>query len=268
MKRLPVITLLLFAMLTAAAEEKLRIIDATDSGGSAVVQLALGIGRKRNCEVSLHTLDAATALEKLAANETDVVLLNRNDLPQPAPKNSFRYATGAFLAVVSAKNPVRRFSSADLKLLFGVPSPKWELVGGDSVPVTRIAVRSRRGAFFGAERLGIKSAAGTLLLATVDEAILVAESDPNALVWGPFMADIPVAAVAAEVDGVAPTRAAIRSGRYVFSIPRYAVGGDKIGEAAREFLQMLRSGEFAELLEEDGELPELPEVPTAQPGGR
>ena len=261
MKRLFAIVLLLAAAPTVTAEEKLRIIDATDSGGSAVVQLAMGIGRKRNCEVSLHTLDAATALEKLAADETDVVLLNGADLPRPAPKNAFRYATGAFLAIVSAQNPLRRFSSADLKLLFGVPSPKWELVGGSPAPVGRIAVRARRGACAGAAKLGVDSAAGTLLVGSMGEAIVLAESDPYALIWGPFVADIPVAAVAASVDGVAPTRAAIRSGRYPFSIPRYAVAADAPGEAAREFLQMLRSGEFAELLEDDGELPELPEIP-------
>ena len=39
-------------------------------------------------------------------------------------------------------------------------------------------------------------------------------------------------------------------------------------EAAREFLQMLRSGEFAKLLEDDGELPELPEVPKRPDGGK
>lgn len=268
MKRLFPIVLLFAAVLNIAAEEKLRIVDATDSGGSAVVQLALGIGRKRNCEVSLHTLDAATALEKLAAKEIDVVLLNGADLPRPAPKNSFRYATGAFLAVVGAQNPFRRFSSADLKLLFGVPDPKWELVGGSRAAVVRIAVRARRGAFAGAAQLGADNAEGTLLFDSMGEAIVLAESEQNALVWGPFVADLPVSAVAAAVDGVAPTRAAIRSGRYPFGIPRYAVGVETPGEAAREFLQMLRSGEFAELLEEDGELPELPEVPKHPDAGK
>ena len=268
MRRLLYIALLLAAALDLAAAEKLRIIDATDSGGSAVVMLALEIGRKRNCEVALHSLDAATALEKLAAREIDVVLLNGADLPRPAPKNAFRYSTGAFLAIVGTQNPLRGLSSADLKLLFDVPSPRWDLVGGTSAPVKRIAVKSRRGAFAGAAKLGVGHADGTLLLSSTCEAIVIAESDPDALVWGPFVADIPVAAVAAAVDGVAPTRAAIRSGRYPFAFPRYAVGADAPGEAAREFLQMLRSGEFAKLLEDDGELPELPEVSKRPDAGK
>ena len=67
--------------------------------------------------------------------------------------------------------------------------------------------------------------------------------------------------VAVEVDGVAPTRSNIRTGRYPFSVPRFAVFPAAPSAAAREFLRMLDSGSFAKMLEDDGELAELPVAP-------
>jgi hypothetical protein len=95
---------------------------------------------------------------------------------------------------------------------------------------------------------------------TMGEAILLAENDPAALVWGPFVAELPITVVALEVDGALPTRANIRSGAYPLSVSRFAVSSAGPGRAAQEFLASLRSGEFAHLLEDDGEIPELPEL--------
>ena len=261
MKRLAT-ALLLAGALWLGAAERLRITDATGAEGSAILRLAAELGRKHDWEVSIHSLEASAALDKLDAGETDLVLVNGSDLPAGRRTGSRRYSTAAYIAVVNAKNPLRNFRSADLRLIFGVPGPKWELAGGSIADVHRCAVRARRERFAGEKVLKLSMPSeGIFLLDTMEEAITVAEHDPEVLIWGPFVSELPLTLVAAEADGVAPTRENIRSGRYAFTIPRFAVLPTRPSAPAREFLRMLGSGSFARMLEDDGELAELPAMP-------
>ena len=146
-------------------------------------------------------------------------------------------------------------------MIVDAPRAQWELVGGSASTIHRYGVSSRDGKLVGATMLKLDLRAREITaLSTMGEAIILAENDPAALVWGPFMPDLPITVVALEVDGASPTRANIRSGAYPLSIKRFAVSSAEPGRAAREFLALLRSGEFARLLEEDGEITELPEV--------
>lgn len=261
MKRLT-LTLLSFCALCLGAAEKLRITDATGSEGSAILRLAAELGQKHDLEISIHSLEASAALEKLDAGETDLVLLNGSDLPGERRPNSCRYSTAAYIAVVNRKNPLRRLGAADLKMIFGVPRPKWELVGGSAADIHRLAVRARNERFAGEKTLGAPMPSGGIfLLDTTEEALTLAENDPEVLLWSAYVPDLPRDVVAVEADGVAPTRSDIRSGRYPFGIPRFAVFPAAPSAAAREFLMMLGSGSFAKMLEDDGELAELPVAP-------
>ena len=153
-------------------------------------------------------------------------------------------------------------SFKDLRLILDIPRPNWELVGGGIADIRRFGVSDRNGNQVGMEMLKLEARSReTLLLSTMNEAVLLAENDPAALVWGPFMAELPITVVALAVDGAVPTRAAIRSGRYPLAVSRFAVGSAAPNGEAKEFLARLRSGEFAALVEEDGEVPELPELP-------
>lgn len=259
MKRLTTALLCLGALCLGAAE-KLRITDATGGEGCAILRLAAELGQKHDWEISIHSLESSAALDKLDAGETDLVLLNGSDLP--AGRHSRRYSTAAYLAVVNRKNPLRRLGAADLKMIFGVPRPKWELVGGSAADIHRLAVRARNERFAGEKTLNLPMPSeGIFLLDTPEEALTLAENNPEVLLWSAFMPDLPQEVVAVEVDGVAPTRSNIRTGRYPFSVPRFAVFPAAPSAAAREFLRMLDSGSFAKMLEDDGELAELPVAP-------
>ncbi|MBP5530920.1 MAG: hypothetical protein J6Y54_02675, partial [Lentisphaeria bacterium] len=149
----------------------------------------------------------------------------------------------------------------DLRMIVYAPRAQWELVGGSASTVHRYGVSSRDGKLVGAAMLKLDTRAREITaLSSMDEAILLAENDPEALVWGPFMPELPITVVALEVDGAAPTRANIRSGAYPLSVSRFALSSAEPGRAARAFLTLLRSGEFARLLEDDGEISELPEL--------
>lgn len=261
MKRLPTV-LALFSALLVFGAEKVRIADATGGEGNAVTGILLKfVAERPGVEISYRKLDAEIALDKLNAGDFDVVLVNGGDLPPKYRPAAFRYATGACIAVVCIKNPLRGVSLKELRMLVDVPRPNWELVGGSAADIRRYGVADRNGAPVGAKLLNLELRAREMLtFSTMNEAVLLAENDPEALVWGPFMPELPITVVALKVDGVAPTRANIRSGRYPLSIGRFAVGSANPGEAAKAFLKMLRSAEFARLAEDDGEIPELPEV--------
>jgi hypothetical protein len=261
LKRLLTVLALTAALLSAGAE-KLRIADATGSDGGALPAALLKLFAEHpEFEISCFKLDAETALEKFAFGDFDVVLINGGDLPPDRRKTAFRYAVGAYIAVVSVKNPLRKISAKDLRMIVDAPRAQWELVGGSASTVHRYGVSSRDGKLIGAAMLKLDTRAREITaLSSMDEAILLAENDPEALVWGPFMPELPITVVALEVDGAAPTRANIRSGAYPLSVSRFALSSAEPGRAARAFLTLLRSGEFARLLEDDGEISELPEL--------
>ena len=262
MKRL--LTLVtLFAALLSVGAEKLRIADATSGGGDAVAGIILQrfAGERSDVEVSLIRSNADDALEKLEAGDFDVVLVDGGSLPPKFRARAFRYSIAAYIACVSVKNPLRRISVKELRMLLDAPRPKWELVGGSMSDIHRCGVADRNGQPVGVGILKIEPRAREMLmLSSMKEAIMLAGGDPAALIWGPFTDGMPLAVVALEVDGVAPTRANIRGGRYPLCVSRFAVSSAAPGKAAREFLALLRSGEFAQLVEEDGEVPELPDV--------
>ena len=261
MKRLTLALLSLCALCLGAAE-KLRITDSTGGEGRAILRLAAELGLQHGWEISIHSLDASAALDKLDAGETDLVLVNGSDLPDGRHAASRRYSTAAYIAVVNRKNPLRRMGAADLKMIFGVPRPKWELVGGSAADIHRLAVRARNERFIGEKILDLTMPLkGVFILDTAEEAFTLAENDPEVLFWSTFATELPTELVAVEVDGIAPTRSNIRSGRYPFCVPRFAVFPAAPTAAAREFLRMLGSGEFAKMLEDDGELAELPAAP-------
>ena len=250
------------AALLAAGAEKLRIADATGGENSAVTALLFKFSAARpGTEISYRKIDAENAFEKLDAGDFDVVLANGGDLPRKYRPRAFRYSIGAFVAVVCIKNPLRGVSLKDLRMLIDVPRPKWDLVGGSRADIHRYGVADRNGVPVGAKLLNLDIRAREMLtISTMNEAVLLAENDPEALVWGPFMPELPITVVALEIDGVAPTRANIRNGSYPLCVSRFAVSSAEPGEAAREFLKLLRTAEFARLVEDDGEIPELPEV--------
>ena len=259
MKRLLTV-LALFSALFLRGAEILRIADATGSDGNAVTSILLKFASEREgLEISFRRLAADIALEKLDAGDLDLVLVNGGDLPEKYRDRAFRWAVNACIAVVSIRNPLRGLSSKDLRLILDVPKPNWELVGGPFSLVRRCGVADRNGGQVGLEMLKLDiRARETLLLSSMSEAVLLAENDPTALVWGPFMTELPITVVALTVDGVAPTRANIRAGRYPLCVSRFAVSSAAPGGAAKAFLERLRSGEFASLVEDDGGIPELP----------
>ena len=261
MKRLLTV-LVLCAALLATGAEKLRIADATGGDGDAVTAILFGLAAERpGLEISFRKLDAESALEKLDVGDLDVVLVNGGELPKKYRSAAFRYATKAYIAVVCIRNPLRNVSVKDLRLLVDTPRAQWELVGGSASTVHRYGVSDRDGKLVGAEMLKLDSRAREIInLSTMSEAVLLAENDPAALVWGPFISELPITVAVLTVDGIAPRRANIRSGRYPLCIDRFAVSSAAPSEAARAFLNRLRSGDFARLVEDDGELPELPQV--------
>lgn len=251
-----------FAALALCAGGRVRVTDATGRDVGAVGRFALPWAAEKRLELSVRKLEAGAALEKLAAGETDIVLLKSEDLPTGFSGKHRVYAHRALIVAVNAQNPVRSVTRRQLKLLLTGTRPTWAEVGGDDVDIHRYCVGTGNGGILGEKELHLFSAAPEILkLGSFGEALLLAEADPAALALGPYQPELPERVAALGIDGVSPSLANIRSGAYPLRETYCAVLGTTAPPAAAELFQMLGSKEFYEALEADGAIP-----PAAVPG--
>ncbi len=241
----------------AAADGRLRISDATGSESGAVGVLAFRLADERQpMKVSFHRLEAGAALDKLAAGETDVVLINAAEIPADFSGIRQVYAHDATVACVNAENPLRQVTRDQLKQMLTAVRPRWSLVGGSDADIHRYAVGRRDGRIAGAEKLNIfMTAAEILRLSSFAEAVLLTETDPAALAFGSGLPELPLRVVALQVDGVAPSRNTIRSGEYPLAVAYAAATSKSPPPEALALLESLASAEAGKLLEADGLLP-------------
>lgn len=255
-------TFLLLAGLFAAGADKLRIADATNSGLEAFSRIVFAQAMQSGVEIAYHRLDAATALEKLAHGETDVVILNTSDLPKDFSGVKTVCAYRPLVAVVNQRNPLRGLTLNHLKRLLGEPQPRWDFKGGSGEFVRRVALKGRDGRPVGFRPLNLfRSAPEILLLDSVEELCRFVGANVEALAAAPYAGELPDGLVALKVGGVAPGRADVRSGKYPLTEVFCAVTAADPPEPAREFVRSFGGREFSDLLEEEGALAPLPSAP-------
>ena len=262
MKKLATLLLLAAAALFAAGADKLRITDATGSGLAAFGRLAFSFATESGVEIAYHRLEGSSALEKLAAGETDIVLLNTDAIPENFSGTRRRCAYRALIAVVNVRNSLRGITRNHLKRLLTEPRPSWDHRGGSGAPVHRAALKGRDGKPAGFGQLHLfRSASGILTLESVEQLWLFVGANVEALAVAPFAGELPDGLIKLKIDGAAPTRADIRSGKYPLTETFAAVTAPEAPAAAREFLRRLGGREFSDLLEEEGAMAPLPSAP-------
>ena len=259
MKRLLTPLALVFAALLASGAGKVRLTDATGSGLAAFGRHAFDYATKHGVEFAYFRLEVSAALEKLALGETDVVLLNGADLPKDFSGGKTVCAYRPLVAVVSLRNPVRGITRDRLKRLLAEPQPDWSFAGISGMPVRRAALRSDAGGPAGIAQLKLfRSAPGILLLGSLDQLWTFVGPNPAALAVAPFGGDLPDGLAALKIDGVAPTRAAVRSKTYPLTEEFCAVTAAEPPKAVRELVAGFGTRDFSDLLEEEGALAPLP----------
>ena len=259
MKKLLTPLVLVFAALAASGAGKLRIGDATGSGLEAFSRAALTYGLRNDLEISYHRLDTATALEKLALGETEIVLLNADAIPQDFSGKKTVCAYRPLVAVVNRRNPLRGITRNHLKRLLSEPRPLWDHRGGSGAEVRRAALKGRDGTPLGFGQLNLfKAAPGILTLADANQLWIFVGANVEALGVLPFAHIVPDTLAALKIDGVAPTLDNIRSRQYPLTEALVAVTAANPAEPARGLLESFGSRDFSDLLEEEGALAPLP----------
>ena len=259
--RLPFIAAAALAALALGAGEKVRITDSSGGGCDTLGRFAMPWAARKGLELSVRKLDVETALERLVAGDTDMVLLKQDALPSDFAGKRRICAYRALVAAVNVRNPVRSITRSQLKKLLTESRPTWAEVGGDAVDIHRYGVKGENGKLLGEKELNLFAAADEmLLLETFGEALTLADVDPAALTLGPYEPELPEHVTALAIDGAAPTRRNIRSGAYPLREAYWVVIGPTPLPAAEELFGLLGTKEFYAMLEADGLIP--PAVPS------
>jgi phosphate transport system substrate-binding protein len=184
------------------------------------------------------------------------------------PLNSEELAAGAvqtpvgatpFVFAVAATSKVTALSSAELVDIYAGTKTRWP----DGSPV-RLVLRSPSGAeialLYGISpqmrqaHLLAEKRPGLLSTATDQENADALESIPGAIGVISFaqLVSEKRSLHALQIDGVAPSPAALREGSYRLSVPLYLITGARLSSRAREFIAFIHSAAGTALLTRNG----------------
>ena len=105
---------------------------------------------------------------------------------------------------------------------------------------------------------------GILTLADANQLRIFVGANVEALGVLPYAHIVPEGLVALKIDGTAPTLQNVRSGKYPLTEVFLALTSADPPEAARGLVQSFGGRDFSDLLEEEGALAPLPDVPDAK----
>jgi len=195
------------------------VIDATGGGVAALRGVSYAFSKAENCSVSVNRRDAVWGLEKLKQGDVAVLVLDEAELPTDF-KAAFRMdlAVESLILYVNVQNPLRKITRNGAVELLTAAVPSWAKWNGDRSEVHRYRVKGAREGRGTAERFTKKPLPGGYFeLKTLPELLMLASTDPKALVIGRYQDLFPEEVYPLAVDGVMPSLKEIRSGRYPFS---------------------------------------------------
>ena len=186
------------------------------------------------------------------ANGCDAVVIDFDDEVRLAPgMSSLPYAVEAVVAAAARDNPVAGISTDELKRIYSGRIADWRALGGPDLAIVRAGVgknapgeraflrrvMNRKPFARGPVPPGDDILPGVIVYRKTAEAGVLARSVPGVILIGsPALGQVPGLKLLA-VDGVAPTRENIRSGKYPLTLTRRVCFREK--GAAGEFLRQL-----------------------------
>ena len=204
-----------------AADNGLQIGDA--SGGNSLNYLrrawfSLSQDKRfRDGKFSFSSLSPKQALEKLAAKEVDLIILETRDIPADFTGKRQMFAAEALVCYTGFGNPLASLSVKQLKEIWGENKPVWAKYNGQFNTIHRIGLSIEHGGFAEARFLGSPlRTEGVFRCKDIKRAWLFC--NPSALLCAPFSPDVPGMVSPLPVDGIAPTENNIISGRYPLNL--------------------------------------------------
>lgn len=258
MKRAGTLLALLFAVFLAA-DDGLRIADATAAGDIPVRQLALKqVLSEHPSPVSYARRSVKEALADFSAGKVDLVVIDVPDIPKEFKGTRKVYGVRALVFYVNVVNTLESVKSDQLREIFTLPEANWDAYSFLAGPVKRFGVKTGRP---GAEQMadfllrGSKLADGVKLFRATSEVLLMVGAEGSGIGFGVFIPGAPVQVRMLAVDGVEPTLKSVGEGTYPLAVKRAVLSAAAPGEAAAKFLAEMDKADFHDLVIEGGMLP-------------
>jgi len=259
MKRLGTVLALFAALFLAAAEDGLRIADATAAGDAPVRQLAL---KQVLCEhpspVSYARRSVKEALADFSAGKADLVVIDVPDIPKEFKGARKVYGVRALVFYVNVVNTLESVKSDQLREIFTSPDQKWDTYSFLAGDIKRFGVKTGRP---GAEQMadfllrGSKLADKVRLFQATNEVVLMVGAEGSGIGFGTFMPGAPVQVRMLAVDGVEPTLKSVGEATYPLAVKRAVLTAAVPDEAAAKFLAEMDKADFRDLVIDAGMLP-------------
>ncbi|MBQ9502094.1 MAG: hypothetical protein IJU70_08070 [Lentisphaeria bacterium] len=253
---LELLSLLLAVPLFAAGA--LRIADASRAGVPALNALALRLALRNSVAVSIDKVTPNEAAARLAAGRADLIVLEHGNLPAERPRVCRLFAAEVLGLYVNAANGMPSVELRDLKLLLTSTRPNWRpFYPRKETDIHRYGLKERAAGYRLAESLlGAETLAQDIFaVGSTEQVMLLAGNDPEALGFGVLSSGMPAGVKVLEVNGVPPTRGNIASGKYLMCWRYYVLGGASLSQAAKIFLEEMKTASFAKELESSGFFP-------------
>lgn len=182
------------------------------------------------------------AIEALDAGELDLLISGREP-----PQGWFATPlwTEGIAVVVHPSNPVRSYTLAELGALYRGLVGSWDILRGDSIPVTLIAPYpddSLRLRFEALAMNGATLSAAARLALTPQDTIIALRQDPGGIGLIPF-SQLSADVRAARVEGVLPSEGTVADGRYPLRLQIAAIAPSEPTGALRDWLAWIQADE-------------------------
>lgn len=239
-------------------EGELRVADTLNGNDLAIRNLALEVGISNpKLKISIDKKSEKEALELLGRGEVDIVLVN--DIDSKGKYIAQPYALEVALVIVNIKNSKNDFSIAELKAIYTSKINNWSTLNGSNYTLHRMGVNSTSSGATVFERIVLGGEAISETVYRKDslaELLILAAANANTIAFIGYP-DLLLGSAIREVaiEGVTPTPANIRSGKYPLVGRRYAIIGDKVNFQTRTFMQLLQSNEFKAMVKEADLMP-------------
>ena len=235
------------------ANEAVRIGDAAGAPMQAVRFAAIqyGLKFKSDFEISINAFSPAGALKALDEGKLDMVFINTAAIPADYRGRQQIYAAEALVFYVSADNPVRKLTTAQLQEIWEGKQPVWSWYGGSNLDVQRLGVKltdsnSMEQQFFGESRFN----KGIFRVHSTGQAMMML--NPASLLAAPYRTDYPVSVEVLSVDGVKPDSRTIADGTYPLSRRYSLLVAAKPARYTDGLIKILHSGAVYRELKNSG----------------
>ncbi len=260
MKRLLAVFALVF-LAGGLQAETLRIADATRQGDPAVRQAALlYAARTPGTKLSFRRVEVKEALELFREGETDLVLIDRKQVPADFKGKERAYAAEAAAVYLSGGHFLNNFTTKEVKELLTLQLPNWSRYGKKETDVHRFGLKPKSrgyGLFEEFLRIPPESVGRLFRASSTREMLLFIGKNDEAVGFGLFLPSAPLDVKIAAIDGVPATLRNISEGKYPLTVTYVILSAETPAPVATGFLATLNQADFLDLLEEIDLLPLL-----------